>query len=89
MSADQFLKALAVAALIAHTLGLNHIAADVLRALWRSFKGHAASTPSKLDDAFVNLFGSRVDRVIELVDAGDLAGAKQRLDQIKDALGGR
>lgn len=74
---------------LAGVLGLGHFAADLLRALWVQFKGFALKSPTKIDDFFVSVFGARIDRAIDLIDKGDVAGGIERLKQLKAAADGK
>lgn len=85
---DDFIKIAQALLYLAGLLGLGALAAAWLRGQWLAFKGKAASDGvHNLADVFIALFGERVDRIIEMIDKGDIEGAKLRLAKLSGNLG--
>lgn len=80
---DTFIKwFLDVAPLLA-ALGLFHIAASLGRGLWAKLKDGAAKSPTKIDDFLVHIADPPITLALDLLDKGDVEGARKKLEALK------
>lgn len=71
-----------VAPLLA-ALGLFHLAAAGARAAWAKTKIAAAGTPTKVDDFLVHIADGPLTIALDLLDRGDLEGARKKIEALK------
>jgi hypothetical protein len=64
-------------------LGLSHILAETLRALWAKAKVMAGNTPTKVDDFLVHVLDAPITAAISLAESGDVNGAIAKLRAIQ------
>ncbi len=65
-------------------LGLFHAAASAGRQIWAKVKDGAAASPTKIDDFLVHIADPPITIALDLLDKGDIEGAKQKMQALKD-----
>lgn len=73
---------LEIAPLLA-ALGLFHAAAATLRVLWAKLKIAAGESPTKIDDFLVHLADPPLTAALDLLDRGDVDGARKKIEALK------
>lgn len=69
-------------------LGLKEIAAKLIHRAAGDARAAAAKSPGKLDDVVVGVLADLADNAADLLEKGDLAGAKAALAKAQGHLGG-
>lgn len=86
LNIEDLLKWLPLVLAVAGLLGLTKLVADLIRAGVLKAKAEAAKTPSKADDFLVGVLGERFDRIADMLDAGDVEGARSRLEKLRSMM---